>query len=179
MKALLLALGCSLLYALLITLVFRTIALRERAAVMCRLFLATVPVYLALYALTPADLGVLAPWLVEPRYVPAGLFGLFIHGALFFGGWLQIYNLAERGFSLRILTDIDESPERALSAAEIEARYGGGRGMGWMLDKRVQGVVETGMATLDDGRLRLTPKGARAAWVFGRLRALLRLDSRQ
>ncbi|HET8576161.1 MAG TPA: hypothetical protein VFO18_03610 [Methylomirabilota bacterium] len=179
MKAFLLALGCSLLFALLITLIFRTITLRERAAVMLRLFLATVPLYLALYALTPADLGILSPGLVEPRYVPACLFGLFVHGALFFGGWLQLYNLADRGFSLRILTDVDESPGRELSAAEIQGRYGGGRGLEWMLDKRVEGVVGTGMATLDHGRLRVTPKGARAARICGALRAVLQLDSRQ
>lgn len=178
MKALLLALGCSLLYALLITLIFRTITVRERAAVMFRFFLATVPVYLALYALTPADLGILSPTLVEPRYVPAGLFGLFVHGALFFGGWLQLYNLADRGFSLRILIDIDESPERTSTRAEVQARYGAGRGMDWMLDKRVQGIVETGMATLAGGRLRLTPKGARAARIFGALRAFLQLEGR-
>jgi hypothetical protein len=179
MKALLLALGCSLLYALLITLIFRTVTLQKRAAAMFRLFLATVPLYLALYALTPADLGVLSPGLVEPRYVPACLFGLFVHAALFFGGWLQLYNLADRGFSLRILTDVDESPERALSAAELQARYGGGRGLQWMLDKRVEGIVESAMATLDHGRLRVTPKGARAARICGALRAVLQLDSRQ
>lgn len=179
MKALLLALGCSLLYALLITLLFRMVTVRRRAAVMFWLFLATVPVYVALYALTPADLGVLSPWLVEPRFVPACAFGLFVHAALFFGGWLQVYNLAERGFSLRILIDVDASPERSLTAAEVQARYGGGRGMDWMLDKRVQGIVESGMATLAEGRLRVTPKGARAARVFGALRSFLQIDGRQ
>jgi hypothetical protein len=179
MKALLLALGCSLLCALLTTLRFRKPNIQRRAAAMLRLFLVTVPLYLILYAATPADLGFLSSSLVEPRYVPAGLFGLFVHGALFFGGWLQLYNLADRGFSLRILTDIDESPERILTAAELQARYGGGRGLDWMLDKRVRGITETGMATLAHGRLRATPKGVRAARIFGALRAFLQLEGRQ
>jgi hypothetical protein len=179
MKALLLALGCSLLYALLVTALFRTRAVQRRAAAMVRLFLATVPLYIALYAITPPDLGVLSPTLVEPRYVPACLFGMFVHTALFFGGWLQLYNLADRGFSLRILTDIDESPERALTATELETRYGSGRGTDWMLDKRVRGIVETGMATLADGRLTVTLRGVRAARIFGALRAFLQLENRQ
>jgi len=178
-KALLLALACSLLFALLITLYLRTVEVQQRAATMLRLFLATVPLYLVLYAAIPSDLGFLSPWLVEPRYVPACLFGLFVHSALFFGGWLQLYNLADRGFSLRILTDIYESPERALTAPELQARYGGGRGMDWMLDKRVQGIVDTGMASLADGRVRLTPKGTRAARLFGTIRAYLQLEDGQ
>jgi len=178
-KALLLALACSLLFALLITLYLRMVEVRQRAATMLRLFLATVPLYLVLYAAIPSDLGFLSPSLVEPRYVPACLFGLFVHSALFFGGWLQLYNLADRGYSLRILTDIYESPERALTAPELQARYGGGRGMDWMLDKRVQGIVDTGMALLADGRVRLTPKGARTARIFAALRSFLQLDGRQ
>ncbi len=179
MKALLLALACSLLFALLITIYLRMVRVRERAATMLHLFLATVPLYLLLYAATPSDLGFLSPSLVEPRYVPACLFGLFVHSALFFGGWLQLYNLADRGFSLRILTDIDESPERALTAPELQARYGGGRGTDWMLDKRVQGIVDTAMAILSGGRMRLTPKGRRAARIFAALRSFLHLDGRQ
>ena len=179
MKALLLALGCSLLYAVAVTVLFRRRQMRERAAAMLRLFLATVPVYLAAYAATPADLGVLAPWLLEPRYVAAGAFGLFVHAALFFGGWWQVYNLADRGCALHIVLAICESPERALSAPEIEARYGAGRGLHWMPDKRIEDILDRGLATLRGGRLHATPKGARVARLFGLLRAVLRLDDTQ
>ena len=179
MKALLLALGCSLLYAAAVTVLFRRRQMRDRAAAMLRLFLSTVPVYLAAYAATPADLGFLAPGLVEPRYVPACAFGLFVHAALFFGGWWQVYNLADRGGSLHILLAIDESPERALPAPEIASRYGSGRGLHWMLGKRIDGILDTGLATLRDGRLRTTPRGARVARLFGPLRAFLQLDAAQ
>jgi len=130
----------------------------------------------AAYAAAPADLGVLAPWLVEPRYVAAGAFGLFVHAALFFGGWWQVYNLADRGCALHIVLAICESPERALSAPEIEARYGAGRGLHWMPDKRIDDILDHGLATLRGGRLHATPKGARVARLFGLLRAVLRLD---
>lgn len=176
MKGLLLAATASLLYPLLVMLLFRRVTIRRRAAAMLRLFLATVPLYAGAYAATPADLGFLPPWLVEPRFVPACALGLFVHGALFFGGWLQVYNLADRGCALHILLAIGESPARVLSAAEIEARYNRGREPHWMPDKRIESVLDVGLATLRDGRLRATPRGVRAARLFGPLRAFLHLD---
>jgi len=133
--------------------------------------------------------GLVSTGLVEEREGPlvatgkgartARVFGLFVHAALFFGGWLQVYNLAERGFSLRILIDIDESPGRALSPEEEEAGYGGGLGMGWMLDKRIEGLLSTRLMVERDGSLLATHKGVRVARLFGGLRAFLQIDTPQ
>lgn len=179
MKGLLLALACSAGTALGVTVLFACRDVVRRAASMCGVFLLSVPVYLAAYVWTPPDLGVLPPRLVEARGWLDGAYGLVVHAALFAGGWLQLYNLAERGFSLRILIDIAEAPERALTGEQVAARYGGGRGAAWMREKRIEGLVETGLARWDGGRLRATPKGQRTARIFGRLRAALRIDTRQ
>ena len=179
MKGLLLAAASSLLCVAAITVLFRVVKVRRRAATMLRVFLATIPIYLVAFALTPADLWLLPDWLVEGQAFLGGAFGLFVHTALFFGGWLQVYNLAERGFSLRILIDIDESADRALSREEEEACYGGGRGISWMLDKRIDGLVSTGLVEEREGRLVATGKGARTARVFGDLRAFLQIDTPQ
>ncbi|HET8579002.1 MAG TPA: hypothetical protein VFO18_18030 [Methylomirabilota bacterium] len=178
MKGLLLAVACSLVCALATTLLFRTVAVRARAAAMLRIFLFTVPLYLAAYALTPADLSVLPEALVEPRAWLGGALGLYVHAALFFGGWLQLYNLADRGFSLHILIAIDRSPAGALSPEELRERYGDG-GIAGMADKRIAGILETGFVTLDGGRLRPTSKGIRAARLFEALRAFLQIDTPQ
>jgi len=178
-KGLLLAAASSLLCVAAITVLFRVVEVRRRAVAMLRVFLATIPIYLVAYALTPADLWLLPSWLVEPRGFLVTAFGLFVHAALFFGGWLQVYNLAERGFSLRILIDIDESAARALSREEEEACYGGGRGISWMLDKRIDGLVSIGLVEEREGRLVATDKGARTARVFGGLRAFLQIDTPQ
>jgi hypothetical protein len=178
-KGLLLAAAASLSCVLAVTLLFRAVTVSRRAGAMLHVFLATVPLYVAAYALTPADLGWLPDRLVEKRAFACGAFGLFVHAALFFGGWLQVYNLAERGFSLRILIDIDESPGGALSADDEEARYGGGRGVRWMFDKRLEGLVSAGLVTQRAGRLVATDKGARAARLFGGLRAFLQIDTPQ
>ncbi len=179
MKGLLLALACSAATALGVTLLFACRDVARRAAAMCGVFLTTAVAYLVAYRLTPPDLGVLPPGLVEPLSWLDGAFGLAVHAALFFGGWLQVYNLAERGFSLRILIDIAEGPRPVLTGDEVAARYGGGRGAAWMREKRIDGLVETGLAAWRDGRLRATPKGRRTARLFGRLRTALRIDTRQ
>lgn len=179
MKGLVLAAAASLTCVLAVTVLFRAVTVSRRAAAMLYVFLATVPLYIAAYAWTPADLGWLPAGLVERQAFLCGAFGLFVHAALFFGGWLQVYNLAERGFSLRVLIDIDESPEGALTAAEEESRYGGGRGLRWMFDKRVEGLVSSALVAPRAGRLVATDKGARVARLFGGLRAFLRIGTRQ
>ncbi|HUG36057.1 MAG TPA: hypothetical protein VML54_03850 [Candidatus Limnocylindrales bacterium] len=179
MKGLLLALACSTATALGVTLLFAGRNITRRAAAMCGVFLLTALAYPAAYWLTPRDLGILPPRLVEPCAWLDGAFGLVVHAALFFGGWLQVYNLAERGFSLRILIDIAEAPARVLTGDQVAARYGGGRGAAWMREKRIDGLVETGLAAWRDGRLRVTPEGRRTARLFGRLRTVLRIDTRQ
>ena len=82
-------------------------------------------------------------------------------------------------FSLRILIDIDESPGRALSPEEEEAGYGGGLGMGWMLDKRIEGLLSTRLMVERDGSLLATHKRVRVARLFGGLRAFLQIDTPQ
>jgi hypothetical protein len=151
----------------------------RRAATMCGVFVLSLPVYLGAYVLTPADLGILPAFLTEPRpWLDCG-FGLSVHAAAFFGGWLQVYKLAERGFSLRILIDIAEAPGLVLTGERVATGYGGGRGIAWMREKRIDGLVTTGLAAWQDGRLRITPKGGRAARLFVGLRAALRIDTRQ
>jgi hypothetical protein len=143
---------------------------------MLRVFLGTVPVYLVAYALTPPDLGALPAGLVEPRPLGEAAFGLFVHAALFFGGWLQLYNLADRGFSLHVVVEAHRAPGAVVDLEALAAAYGGGRGLAAMVDKRIEGVLATGLARLEDGRLRPTARGRRAGRVFGALRRLLRLE---
>ena len=179
MKGLLLALACSVGTALGVTLLFAARDVARRAAAMCGVFLLVAIVYVAAYVLTPPDLGFLPARLVEPRAWLDGAFGLSVHAALFFGGWLQLYNLAERGFSLRILIDVAEAPGQVVTGGEVAARYGGGRGAAWMREKRIDGLVETGLASWHGGQLRATAKGERTARLFRRLRTTLRIDTRQ
>jgi hypothetical protein len=177
MKGLVLATGTAAVYLGLITLVFRCWRVRARAAVMTRLFLLTLPGFLALHLLTPADLGFLPAGLTEPRpWVDLG-FGLLLWAAAFFGGILQLYNLADRGFSLRILIDVQSGEGGAMSVDEVLAAYSDGRGIGWMYQKRLDDLVRQRLARVEGGWISNRRKGRRLARVFGGLRQFLRLGA--
>jgi hypothetical protein len=177
MKALLFAALATLVYLGMVTAIFRSQNVRQRAALMVRLWLVSVPALVVAYLATPADLGVLpADWTDQPAW--AGLcFLVLAYAAAFFGGVLQLYNLAERGFSLRILMDVDESPRGAMTAAEIMRDYGRGQGFGWMYQKRLDDLQAQGLGVIDGGTLRATERGRRMARTFQWLRNFLRLDA--
>ena len=178
MKGLILAGAATVACAVAITVLFRTVRITHRAAAMTRLFGVTLVVLVVAYVTTPADLGVLPAALVEPRPVVELALAVVVACALFFGGLLQLYNLADRGFSLRLLIDLDENPRGVCAPTELIESYGGGQGMRFMLDKRIDGLVKEGLLVIDHAEVRPSARGARAGRLFGTLRALLRLDAR-
>jgi hypothetical protein len=177
LKAILLTTVASILYTGLITVVFRAWSIRARAATMTRVFLLTLPVLASAYWLTPADLAVLPQgWGDDPVWLGLA-FTLILYSAAFFGGILQLYNLADRGFSLRMLIDIDEAPTGALSLQEVIVRYSRGKGIHWMYQRRLDGLCEQGLVELDGQAIRNTPKGQRTAEFFDRLQRFCRIDA--
>jgi hypothetical protein len=94
-----------------------------------------------------------------------------------FQGYLQFYFLAERGFSLRILIDVTRSGPEGLNTEEVLGAYSGGRGLDWMLRKRLDHLEKAGFITAQDGRYVNTPFGARVALLSGRLRRLFNITT--
>jgi predicted transcriptional regulator len=175
MKAILFASVMTLLYAAVVTVIFRVRPVTRRAAVMFWLFWLSSPLFLVGYILAPANFWVLPEVMVEPlSWIDLG-FSYFVYGALVFGGILQLYNLADRGFSLRILIDILESPTKSMSVDDIMRGYGAGAGVSWMFDKRIEGIADNGLAVQRGGQLVITQKGKSVARVFGALRQFLNL----
>jgi hypothetical protein len=175
MKAILLALAAGILLLGLGTWRLRVEGARG-AATLLTVFLAVLPVLVLAHVLTPAGF-----WLfpVDLQIQPAAVslaFALFLYAAGFFGGILQLYNLAERGLSLRMLIDILHEPGGAMTPDAMVARYSGGRGIGWMYDKRVQGMVATGLAVVDGQWLTLTMRGVRIARLFACLQRFARAE---
>jgi len=125
---------------------------------------------------TSVDLGFLAPsLLIEPGWLDFSLM-LFFFSAAFFGGALQLYNLADRGFSLRILIDVEETDSDAVDADWLVANYAGGRGLTWMYGKRIEGLLETKLVDRKADMIELTSKGERAAAVLLAIHRFLRLE---
>lgn len=134
-----------------------------------------VAVLVMLYLLTPPDLGFLPPRLQgSPRSLDLAL-SLFALSASYFGGWLQLFNLAERGYSLRLLIDLLERRYQPLSPEELTKLYAGGLGLHWMYRRRLDGLLGLGCVTEQSGVVKTTRRGRRIARLFRWLRQLYRV----
>jgi hypothetical protein len=177
MKAIIIASAALVVLAVAVTLAFRRQAATRGAATLVKLFLWHVPAVALACAVTPADLGVLSPTLLaEPPWLDLAAC-LFFYAAGFGGGLAQLYNLADRGFSLRILAELGAARGRALTVAEIAERYSEGRGLGWMYGKRLEGLVGQRLVVVDGDDVVLTARGRLWAGRFARLRGFLRLPT--
>jgi hypothetical protein len=146
-----------------------------RARRLFRLFLLTLPLCALMYWVTPADLGIIPdPWLEANQLVEFGLM-LFLYSAAFLGGILQLYNLADRGFSLRIAMDIHRSPCGCMTADDVVSSYSAGKGIVWMYQKRIDDLIRLNLAEVRDGTVTATAAGRRVAERFSWLRRFLRV----
>ena len=174
MKGLIVAAVVSLLCFAALTIAFRTGTVQRRAAFGVILWLLMLPVLVIVHRLTPPDLGVLPPTLTEPWPASDLALSIIAYAGAFFGGVLQLYNLADRGLSLRVLIDLAENGP--MTADEAVKAYGAGQGMRWMYNKRLQGLVAQHLVRVDNGGLSLTPSGRRTAAMFAWLQRVLRVD---
>jgi len=177
MKAVVVATGMTVVLLILVTLAFRIFPTPRRAKQMTLIYFGCVLVSVLAWLTTPTDLGFL-PWplLIEPRRLDFFLM-LFFFTAAFFGGVLQLYNLADLGFSLRILIDIDTAHTRFIDADWLVTNYASGKGLTWMYGKRIEDLLETKLVDRNAKMIELTPKGKYTADIFLAVRHLLRLES--
>ena len=137
-------------------------ALKERTLVAC--LAAGLVLYLVAFAFASYAPATLAG---VPRRLPLilDLFsGLCALGFLSLG-YLEFWSLIERSFSLRILIDLGNAHASSMSPRQLAMSYGGGVGLEGMMEKRIQGLVGSGMVVPDGSTYRLTGK----ARMIGRL----------
>jgi hypothetical protein len=178
MKAVLVAAAMTIVLFVLVSLAFRVRPTPHRAQRMTLIYLGCIVLSALLWLATPADLGFLgASLLVQPSGIDLALM-LFFFSAAFLGGVLQLYNLADRGFSLRILIDFVEAGGARVGVDQAAVNYGGGQGLPWMYRKRLDGLLAGGFVRRDAGAIVLLPKGRRIADLMLALRRFLRVESR-
>jgi hypothetical protein len=176
MKAICLASAMTVVLILCTTMAFRLAPREQRVRQMTLLYAIAAAALVGLWFVTPEDLGFLHPsLLLEPRWLDLPLM-LFFFSAAFFGGVLQLYNLADRGFSLRILIDALEDANGIVDADRLTTGYGGGQGIVWMYDKRMSGLLQGDLVRRLDEAIVLTARGVRVADLFIGIREFLRLD---
>ncbi len=177
MKAIFLASAMCLVYLALVTVAFRLAASgAKRARLMTLLFLGTLPILVTLHLLTPPDLGFIPPALVENPEVELALL-VFLYSSSFLGGVLQLYNLADRGFSLRIAIDISQSHVDGMTVTDVIQSYSDGKGINWMYQKRIDDLVELKLVEIEDDRVTATPEGLQVAARFSWLRNFIRVEA--
>ncbi len=76
---------------------------------------------------------------------------------IYFGfviGYFEFFFLINRGYALSIMMDISrrDCPPNVI---ELEREYAGGKGLRWMLTKRLNGLLALGLVTERNGELRL------------------------
>ena len=86
-------------------------------------------------------------------------------------GYIEFWSLIERSFSLRILIDTAGAPA-GLTRAEIAKSYSSGRGLDWMMEKRVEDLVGAGMLMGQTPDPRLTRRGGIVARAFQALQRI-------
>jgi hypothetical protein len=175
MKGILIATLAELLLFACVSVFLRSGVTSRRARSMLIAFLSMLPLLLVAHLLTPPDLDFLPTALVMPIVWVDCMFALFLYSVGFFGGILQLYNLADRGFSLRILIDILEAPSQAMRLDDVMHGYSAGRGIAWMYAKRLDDMQCAGLAKIEGGSLILTPKGKRVARLFTWLQEFARV----
>lgn len=158
------------------TVMFRWKADSPRVRMSMRIYGSALVILVIVFSLTPSDLGFLpGSFIGMPAWLDL-LGSVFALSASFFGGWLQLYNLASRGYSLRILIDTLYSTDRTTTASQVVDTYADGRGLAWMYDTRMDGLLRGKFVIERDGVVSLTERGWRIARFFRFLRRVYMIE---
>lgn len=122
------------------------------------------------YAVTPPDV-----WVIPAGWAGAGWLidlanGLLLQSLLFVG-YSMFYFLVDRGFSARILIEIERAPGQALTPEEVAAIYSLDR----VVARRLDEMVDIGSVIKEGDRYRMTARGRRQAQRFAFLKSFFRL----
>lgn len=169
MRGFILAALLSLLYALVVFYIFRHRMPEHPAVFMVKTYYLSLFPLAFLLILAPVNLGFLPSWLVENNLWLDSIFAIFTYSASIFGGWLQLYNLADRGMSLRVLIDAFEG-DGVVTPSKIASHYGAGKGIHWMYEKRVLDIQRLNFISRREDKFILSPRGLSNASLIISLR---------
>ncbi|MBT3468952.1 MAG: hypothetical protein HN467_06475 [Opitutae bacterium] len=85
--------------------------------------------------------------------------------AFFSLGYAEVFSMICRGFSLRILIDIFLNGP--FSMDQVVSNYGEGRGVDWMMEKRISGIESIGLVKWEKGNLTIASRRALLLGKFG------------
>jgi len=170
LKGLVLAIGFFVLFLVIHVFLFRLRVPERRFRAMVRIAFALGLVLVAAHRATSSEMGVLPPAYTTAGWAVDLLNSLLVYTFLFVG-YSMFYFLVDRGFSGRIMIEIENSPLRRLRSTEIAARYS----LEMVLRRRLSEMLEIGRITETGGCYRNTEKGQSAATMFAFVKRFLQL----
>ena len=72
--------------------------------------------------------------------------------------YMEFFSMIARGFSMRIITDI--YLHTRLNPEQLIQEYANGKGIEWMFDKRIQGIIDLGLIKEESGQIKLSSKSS-------------------
>jgi hypothetical protein len=172
LKGLLLSGGLVAIWVAVQGVVFHVAAPRKVFSSMVASFAPTVPIYLFLYYITPADLGFLPPDFVGLDWRLGLGNGLVVHVLLFLTAGL-FYSHADRSITIRLLIELARAPEQRLTLADLQTMCG----VEVLMQDRLDIMVQNGFLTASADRFVLTRKGRVGGGVGRVARAILRIKA--
>ncbi|HJR01683.1 MAG TPA: hypothetical protein VKA83_08635 [Methylomirabilota bacterium] len=152
--------------------VFHLMAPRKAFASMLASFAPTLPLYLVLYVVTPADLGFLPPAFVGADWRIGLVNGLVLQVLLFLTAGL-FYSHADRSITVRLLIELARAPQQRLTLAQMQAVCG----VEVLMADRLEIMLANRFLIAQGDRFVLTPKG----WIGGSIgvaaRKILRMKA--
>jgi hypothetical protein len=152
--------------------VFHVAAPRKAFSSMVTWFAPTVPLYLILYWMLSADLGLLDEGFVGADWRLGLANGLLVHVLLFLTAGL-FYSHADRSITVRLLIELARAPQQRLTLAQMQAMCG----VEVLMQDRLDIMVRNGFLAQRGDRFVLTAKG----WVGGSVglaaRSILRMKA--
>lgn len=152
--------------------VFHLVAPRKAFASMLASFVPTLPLYLLLYVMTPADLGFLPSAFVGADWRLGLVNGLVLQVLLFLTAGL-FYSHADRSITVRLLIELARAPEQRLTLAQMQAVCG----VEVLMTDRLEIMLANRFLIPQGDRFVLTPKG----WIGGSIglaaRKILRMKA--
>lgn len=152
--------------------VFHLVAPRKAFASMLAAFAPTLPLYLLLDVMTPADLGFLPSAFVGADWRLGLVNGLVLQVLLFLTAGL-FYSHADRSITVRLLIELARAPQQRLTLAQMQAVCG----VEVLMADRLEIMLANRFLIAQGDRFVLTPKG----WIGGSIglaaRKILRMKA--
>lgn len=170
LKTFIIALAGFLFFLIFHVIYFRRSLPTARFFAMVRIYICTAVLLPFAYLSTPDDLGFI-PASFQPCGHALGILNTLLVSTFLFMAYSMFYFLVDRGFSGRIMIEIEQSPSCCLARDEIPKLYS----LEMVLERRLGEMISIGRVVRNGERYCNTAAGSRAAKLFLFVKEFLRL----